>query len=132
VVGWRWFAAHGAALGAVLLAALSWTVFGEGDPGGDGGTGLLFEALAYCAMAGLLTALRTRRILDAAAVGLVTGPTGWALGLLGIAAVTRDAHWLTGLVVIPGLAFLGALSAAVGGGAARPFQRLLDRRAGQR
>jgi hypothetical protein len=132
VIGWRWFAAHGAALGAVLLVALGWTLFGEGDPGGGRGAGLLWGALGYCGLAGLVTALRTRRILDAAAVGLVAGPAGCALGLLGIAAITRDAHWLTGLVVIPGVALLGALIAAVGGGVARPLRRMLDRRAGQR
>jgi hypothetical protein len=132
VVGWRWFAAHGAALGAVLLAALCWTVFVEGDPGGDGGIGLLWVALAYCAVAGLLTAWRTRRGVDAAAVGLVAGPAGCALGLLGIAAITRDAHWLTSLVVLPGVALLGALTATVGGGAARPLRHLLERGRGQR
>jgi len=132
VVGWRWFAAHGVVLGAVLLAALRWTAPGEGDPGGGGGAGLLWAALAYCGLVGLLTALRTRRALDAAAVGLVAGPAGCTIGLLGIAAITRDAHWLTDLVVVPGVALLGALAAAVGGGAARPLRRLLDRRAGQR
>jgi hypothetical protein len=131
VVGWRWFGGHGVALGAALLAALWWTGLGEGDPGG-GGVGLLWAALGYCGLAGLLTALRTRRILDATAVGLVAGPAGCALALLSVAAIARDAHWLTSLVVIPGVALLGALAAAVGGGAARPLRRLLDSRAGQR
>jgi hypothetical protein len=132
VVGWRWFAAHAMVLGVVLLAALGWTAFGEGDSSGAGGIGLLWVALVYCAVAGLLTAWRTRRGVDAAAVGLVAGPAGCALGLLGVAAVTRDAHWLTGLVVIPGMALLGALTAAAGGGAARPLRHLLERRGGQR
>lgn len=132
MVGWRWFVAHGVALGAVLLATLCWTVFGEGDSGGGGGTTMLWEALGYCGMAGLVTTLRTRRILDAAAVGLVAGPAGCALGLLGIVALTRDGQWLTGLVVIPGVALLGALAAAVCGGAAGSLRRLLDRRVGQR
>jgi hypothetical protein len=124
-------AAHAAALGAVLLTALCWTALVEGDPGG-GGAALLWGVLGYCGLAGLLTALRTRRILDATAVGLVAGPAGCALGVLGIAAITRDTHWLTDLVVIPGVALLGALAAAAGCGAGLPLRRLLDRRAGQR